>query len=257
MRRTVAIGIILFFLLGGASFAKTKASLWQVVKSEHFIIYYQEAPAGYADGIISKAEKYYFTILDKLGFMRFDRFWTWENRCRIYIYSKKKDYNEKTGQPEWSQASVNVKKRVISTFLGQKDFEETLLAHEMGHLIFREYIGYNAQLPLWLDEGVACLQEPTAQACVNSAKFFLGDSSFISLEVLSGMRAADIKSPAVFYAEAAGAVDFLLKKYGREKFVDFCRKIKDNTYWLDALKDVYGFKDLNRMNEEWAKWLAG
>lgn len=252
--------LIIFLLTGafaGACFAQpqTQTSMWQVAKSEHFIVYYEDAPAGYIDGLINGAEKYYFSILDKLGFTRFDRFWSWENRCKIYIYSKKEDYNKKTGQPPWSEASVNVKQRVISAFLGQNNFKETLLPHEMGHLIFREYIGFKVQLPLWLDEGVACLQEPASQARVDSAKAFLKSDSFIPLQALTGMRAEDIKSPAVFYSEAASAVDFMLKKYGKEKFVDFCRRIRDNTYWLDALKSVYGFKDLDRMNEEWVNFL--
>jgi hypothetical protein len=247
-----------FLILAGACFAQpqTETSMWQVAKSEHFIIYYEDAPAGYVNGLIRDAEKYYFSILDKLGFTRFDRFWSWEDRCKIYIYSEKEDYNKKTGQPPWSQASVNVKQRIISTFLGQNYFKETLLPHEMAHLIFREYIGFNVSLPLWLDEGAACLQEPGSRVRVDSVRGFFKSDLFIPLDKLTGMGVDDIKSPAVFYAEATSAVDFLLAKYGKEKFVDFCRKIRDNTYWLDGLTKVYGFKGLSQANAEWVDWLG-
>lgn len=258
MRRINKIGIVFFFLSAAAiCFAETHTSMWQVTKSEHFVVYYEDAPAGFIDGIISVAEKNYFSILDKLGFTRFDRFWTWENRCKVYIYSKKEDYSKKSGQPEWSEASVNVKQRVISTFLGQENFKDTLMPHEMGHLIFREYIGFKAQLPLWLDEGVACLQESSSHRRVESLKKIAGGDSFITIENLSRMNIQDIKNPAIFYAEATACVDFLLERYGKEKFVDFCRQIRDNTYWFDALKKVYDFKDLTEMNAKLVEWLTG
>ena len=241
----------LFLFIATACFGEAEEGFKHTAKSEHFIIYYDAAPVGYIDNLIVDAEKYYFSILDKLGFTRYDRFWAWENRCKIFIYSAKEGYNKKTGQPLWSEASVNVKQRVISAFLGRDNFKEILLPHEMAHLIFREYVGFKPSLPLWLDEGIACLQEPGNQVRIDSVKGFLKTDLFIPLQKLNDMRVEDIKLPMVFYAEATSVVDFMLKKYGKEKFVDFCRRIRDNTYWFDALKSVYGFKDLAQMNEEW------
>ena len=36
---------------------------------------------------------------------------------------------------------------------------QSLLPHELGHIIFREFIGLESNCPSWLDEGVAMYQE--------------------------------------------------------------------------------------------------
>ena len=61
--------------------------------------------------------------------------------------------------------------------------------------------------------------------------------------------------PGVFYAEAASVIEFLLQKYGKEKFVDYCRKLRDNKNWELSLKEVYKFEDLSEMNEKWLEFL--
>ena len=39
-----------------------------------------------------------------------------------------------------------------------KNFEN-VLTHELTHIIFREYVGFGWNVPLWLDEGVAMFME--------------------------------------------------------------------------------------------------
>jgi hypothetical protein len=48
------------------------ASLWKTEKSQHYIIYYQEAPFGYVERLINEAEKYYNSILEDLGYRRLE-----------------------------------------------------------------------------------------------------------------------------------------------------------------------------------------
>src|SRR4030042_4577876 len=113
---------------------------WNISKSTHFIIYYKEAPQRFIDQLIDKAEGYYNDIADNLGFRRYN-FWLWDNRAKIYIYDDAETYQAATKQPAWSYGCANVQDKVISTFINSKVFFDTILPHETGHIIFREFIG--------------------------------------------------------------------------------------------------------------------
>lgn len=233
----------------------TTSVFWQTKKSQHFIIYYQDAPNDYVDNLISKAEDYYNDIVEELGYRRFD-FWTWENRVKIYLFSSSSDYLQDTGRQGWSGAMVHVKKHTIKTFINQEDFFEAILPHEMTHIIFREFVGIKAVLPLWLDEGVACSQE---KARINErlqfAKNLVKSNIYISLDKLSALRDYTLVLPKVFYAQSASLVAYLLEEYGREKFLDFSRKLKDNEPWRKALEDAYHFVGLTDMEKNWKAFI--
>jgi hypothetical protein len=234
-------------------------SLWDTQKSTHFIVYYQEAPPACVEELINKAEGYYSTITEELGFTRYEGFWTWDNRARIYLFKDKTDYQKATDQPVWSGGETNVITREIYTYIDMKDFFRVLLPHELGHIIFREFIGYKRKLPLWLDEGVASFLEKEQRAeRLAIAKGIVKTSAFMSLEELSRIDRKGIIMPALFYAEAASTIEFLFEVYGKDKFVEFCRCLKDlrqDQPWEEALRSVYGFKDVADMDAKWEEYL--
>jgi hypothetical protein len=250
---------LIFFLFSSTTAgAEVITSLWQVKKSDHFIVYFKETPPDYLDKLIRQAEIYYNSITEELGFTRFEGFWTWDKRCKIYLYPSAKEYQRATGRPAWSGASVNILERTINTYVFEKDFMEVVLPHEMGHLIFREFVGYRRGLPLWLDEGVACLQEKLRkEERLQTAKGLVMSGIYLRIQKLTEITDDNLVMPNLFYSEAASVVNFLLKRYGRDKFVDFCRKLSDaKTHWYTALKDVYGFKNLSEMNDEWVRFIS-
>ncbi len=231
--------------------------LWQVKKSTHFKVYYRSDPENYVDDVLEKAEEYYDTITENLGFRRFN-FWTWDNACTINLYSSREDYLVSTKQPEWSGGSANVRKRRIDTFFYAKGFLETTLPHEMTHLIFREFVGYDRWLPLWLDEGIACSQEKDGGQYTAIARVLVKTSMFIQLDKLTEITKPGLFMPEVFYAESAAVVRFLMQEYGKEKFIDFCRALRDNKLnkdWKSFFIEIYGFKNITDMGERWKAYL--
>jgi hypothetical protein len=249
---------ILFIFLSAAiipAYAEIETELWQTNKSQHFIIYYQEAPYGYIDNLINTAGGYYNSIVDDLGYRRFD-FWSWDNRAKIYIYKDDASYHADIQRAAWSGAMVNVRKRTIKTFVGQPGFFDSVLPHEMTHIIFREFIGQKVNLPLWMDEGVACSQEKSSlQGRLKVAKNLVNQAIYINLNRLTEIKDDTLVVPQVFYAEAASLIVFLLDKYGKDKFLDFSRDLRDGAVWRDALKNTYGFQDLNDMENKWKEYV--
>ena len=149
-----------FFMLSLA-FGEVYTSLWQTKKSQHFVIYYQETTDDFINELIFSAENYYNSIVEDLGFSRM-YFWSWDDRAKIYLFNNSADYLTDTRSVAWSGAQVSVKRRTIKTFIGQATFFDSILPHELTHIIFREFVGLKADLPLWLDEGVACSQEKSS-----------------------------------------------------------------------------------------------
>lgn len=227
------------------------SEVWNnIEKSKHFIIYYQEASTDYINRLVREAEHCYKNITGYLGFARFD-FWIWDNRCKLFLYPDAKKYLGTTGVVSWSRGHVQIAKKEISTFIWQEMFFDTILPHEIGHIIFREFVGYNKALPLWLDEGVACMQEYESKERLATAKCLVNLKLYTHLDDLSEIRDSSVIIPFIFYNEAASIVDFLLRRFGRNKFVDFCRSLRDEPNWEQSLKGVYKLKGLEELEKLW------
>jgi hypothetical protein len=256
--KSAGITLILVLSIVPAVFGGFQEDLWQKSKSDHFTVFYKaETSEAYVQELLKYAEDYYTGITEELGFRRFD-FWTWENTCKIYLFASRKDYTELSSQPGWTGGAAYVRQRMILTFVNQGDFLNTILPHEMTHLIFREFVGYRTNLPLWVDEGIACLEEKqNRKQYLGVARVLVKSHVFIPLDKLTEIRQEGLLMPEVFYAESASVVQFLLQKYGQEKFVDYCRRLRDNKDWKHSLLEVYGVKSLSELNVLWKDFLAG
>ncbi|MBU1906154.1 MAG: hypothetical protein KJ923_04060 [Candidatus Omnitrophica bacterium] len=229
--------------------------LWNTKKSQHFIIYYQEAENSYIQKLSNTAERYYNSILDDLGYRRFD-FWTWDNRAKIFLYKDADHYNPDFQREGWSGGSVHVPSRTIKTYIGQEGFFDSMLPHEMAHIIFREFIGENRTLPLWIDEGVACSQEKSIlKARIITAHNLIKEGAHVDLEKFSKIKGSLPISPQIFYSQAASLIVFLLEQYGGDQFFEFSRQVRDGKQWLAALESVYRFRDLKDLEEKWKNYM--
>lgn len=256
MRRYILCLAILFLC---SSCALSQAGEWQTAKSNHFIIYYKDAKDDFINRMIDKAEEYYDKIADDLGFRRYN-FWLWDNRAKIYIYNDAQDYQASTGQPAWSLGAAMPKDKIIKTFPGAQGFFERILPHEMGHIIFREFVGFdNHAIPIWLDEGVASLGE--RQRYSNAAmlvKQAIKNGNFIGLVQLTNLNPhlmQDSESVNLFYAESVSLVDYLIKEFGRDNFVLFCQTLRDKKDLERSISYVYPFKNIEDLSGEWREHL--
>lgn len=248
---------ILFFsfLMPAFARAEVSTSLWQTKKSQHFIIYYQEAADDFVNEVAASAEKYYNSIVDELGFRRMD-FWSWDDRAKVYLFNNSADYLNETGSAAWSGAQVSVKRRTIKTFIGQKTFFDSILPHELTHIIFREFVGSRTDLPLWLDEGIACSQEKSSLISrMEAAKALVKQDAYLKFDKLFAIYNSTLIVQNVFYSESAAVIVFLLKKYDQELFLDFSRKLRDGIPWKDALLNTYHFANFEEMESAWKDFM--
>lgn len=255
MKKTILLVIVLLLLFN----AFCLEDEWHIAKSTHFVLYYKDVPSEFIDKVIEKAEDCYNKITNDLGFTRYN-FWLWDKRAKIYIYRDSQDYQAATGQPDWSSGCVSVKDKIIKTYPLASGFFDTLLPHELGHIIFREFVGFdNKNIPLWLDEGVASYQEMTkrfaAKAYVRKA---IKENKFIPIDRLSEINLAliqDKETIDIFYLEAVNLIDYLISQFGNTSFLNFCRALRDGKTLEQAISYTYPFRNLVELNTAWLRFL--
>jgi hypothetical protein len=143
---------------------------------------------------------------------------------------------------------------------------ESLLPHEMAHLIFRDFVGFKGEVPLWLDEGVAQWAEIDKRPQIkNMVKKLYEDDALLSITDMMRYDIRNIKTrngllirptttkddkPGVlflsvdnlistYYLQAVSLVGFLIEKYGSYSFADFCRGLRDGKSMDEALRLTY------------------
>jgi hypothetical protein len=232
---------------------------WEITRSRHFVVHAQGASKEAVDELIRYSEKYYDEVTGTLGLTRFDNFWTWERRANVYLLPDEASYDRFVGQAPWSGGRADVLRREIVTFVGMRQFFDSLLIHEIGHIVFREFVGFHKKTPRWLDEGVATYLEKKHRAERKLVvKAVLDKPQFLTVEDLGRVDHGGAVYPTVYYSEAASIVEFLVAQGGADKFADFCsglRKLPDEGDWLEVLRRIYGFKDLDALNTAWLKHL--
>lgn len=228
--------LLILCLLCGPSTVPTRASAqaWQEKTSTHFRVFYQQDSA-FAAAVLTSAEAYYHQIRLDLGLThvvhRDQVPWLWEKRCQIYLYPHRQAYVQATRAPLWSAGFVRYQQRTIYSFLGAASFLEQTLPHELAHLLFREFVGFeNRLVPRWLDEGVAQYAEVGRRAeAWGRMQTWLAQDLYIPLDQLNRLRLGHASGGTahLFYTQSATLVHFLLAAYGPRRFLEFCSNLRD------------------------------
>ncbi|MBM3251955.1 MAG: hypothetical protein FJZ11_04140 [Candidatus Omnitrophica bacterium] len=257
--RKIFASFLIILLLSTMAFCEEEK--WLERKSTHFIVYFKLAPEDFIEDVIEAAEDYYQEITRDLGFTRY-KYWLWEERAKIYIYNDADDYHNTTEKPEWASGHAIYEFKTIYTYPLAFGFFDTLLPHELGHIIFREFVGIkNRNIPLWLDEGVATYQEKTKRWGADSfIKKAIKNGKFISLEELTKIKdliSLDKDTVDLFYNESVSIVYFLISQHGRYNFMSLCRALRDGKDLDRAIDTSYTrFNNMQELNDAWYRYLS-
>ncbi len=256
MKKIISAGILFLSSMGILVSAN---ETWKEFRSEHFVIYYQEAPLTFVEEVAKAGEKEYEEIAKNLGFTRYQG-WTWDKRAKIYIFDDQEHYIN-FQNPSWSHGVAVTRDKVIRTFPAAHGFFDTTLPHELGHIIFREFVGNEIPIPLWLEEGVAMYQEKAKRWGANKAvRQAITEGRFIPLKELTLItfsNDSDQKLVELFYAEAASIVYYMITELGEFRFMNFCKELKSGKLFDEALHRAYmRFNHLDDLNKAWLKYLS-
>lgn len=239
-----------------AAVAEAKDRDFLEEKSTHFVVYYDKAVSeDFVRTVINNAERYYDELTEKLGLVRYD-YWTWDKRAKIYLYPDQETYMKETSQPSWSGGMAVYNEKTIWTFPREAGFFDSLLPHEIGHIILREAIG-SRNVPLWFDEGIASFLEPAKRyGAENMVLEAMRAKKFIPLTDLTALNGSDLQSQKIdvrlFYAESVCVINFLIDKFGVDKCGYLFRKIREGMDLDSAL--AYAYFDIRSIEDLGKYW---
>ncbi len=238
---------------------------WRVFRSTHFVFYYRATiPKRFLYKMKRYAERYYRDIVRDLGLLR-TNYWVWDERCEIYIYADREDYlRSVTGLPEWSEGGALPGQRKICCYYHTQNTHlfETVLPHEMTHLLF-----YEARKGMWvphaIDEGVAMREERDKRrflgACYVVAEA-LKNKKYIPVSRLLDWKTEYLKmdeeTAQLFYAESCLLVDFLLTEFPKNFFANFCWRMRSGNDFYKAFRlsypkySAYGKINMSKLAED-------
>ncbi len=248
----------IFYLL--CSIKLSYSQEWREIKSEHFIVNFVNNE-DFAKDVSRQSEVYYRKIASELGYQRYSGFWTWDHRVKIYIHSDRKSYIKETGQPQWSEGVASYTDKQISSYAWSEGFLNALLPHELTHLIFRDYVGFKGEVPLWLDEGVAQWMEPHKRKAVKVAiRHLAGSGKMLSVKQMMTLDVRRSNNPdlvQIYYVQAVSLVDFLITKYSASRFTSFCRQLRDGKRIEAALRFAYpiALRSMDEFELKWRKYI--
>ena len=270
---------------------------WEEQKSEHFILYHEslrgssdlaeqrEAKRLFLKSVLEKAEEYYQAIAADLGYPRYSEFWTWDKRVRIYIYPTRQQFLRETQQPQWSHGMADYTRKAVFSYILSENFMHSILPHEIAHLVFRDFVGFKGEIPLWLDEGVAQWEERTDKSAIKGqiAGLYANDA----LLSIDDMMNLDIRAIKIndriyirmvptskntktvlfldarhlvdtYYLQSASLVGFLIERFGSKEFAHFCRQLRDGKSVEQALIDTYPahIRGLDDFERQWRAYVA-
>jgi len=181
--------------------------------------------------------------------------------------------------PDWSHGMADYVNKTIKSYARGEGFVDSILPHEIAHLLFRDFVGFESQIPLWLDEGVAQWSEVKKrphfkrlmQEAINNKRVLsLADMMKLNLSVIKSddevhIRYSSLKEEPIililsgenlinlYYLESVSLVAFLVEKYGSKKFTVFCRELKNGKSVDDALRVAYPYavKNVSDLEIKW------
>jgi hypothetical protein len=239
----------------------------------------------FARDALDQAEVYYDRIASDLGYQRYQEFWTWEGRCKIYIYPDHQSYVQAHGgQPEWSHGMALFKSRTILTYAWHQNFLDLLLPHEIAHLVFRDFVGLQADIPLWMDEGVAQWEQQSGKERMKRvAKALYHQNGLLTISDMMSLDVRTMKDPSqvytlpaltkdagdkavvslslnhlvnTYYIESVSMIGFLMESFGAQDFAAFCRELRDGKNVEEALRSTYpSLPTMKDFEDKWKDYL--
>ena len=134
---------------------------------------------------------------------------------------------------------------------------DSVIPHEVTHTILATH--FRRPLPRWADEGASTLAEHESERRrqLMTLKQVLQSNQAIPLRTLLDMTdyPTDMQKVYTLYAQGYSLTDLLVQQGGRGKFLQFLQTAYKRKNWNEALKTLYGYKDVPDLERRWKEWV--
>ena len=228
--------------------SKTEAE-YREQQSSHFVLRYEgsQASDSLRNDILSVLEEHYSTLQRDLGAA--------PGNISVSLYTKQAFFDV-TQAPAWSAAMNDGKLRIpVSGLTSMTPGLARVLHHELTHS-FTKYIAHH-NLPQWLDEGIAQLEEPRSSSMFGPrlAALYTAGRQVPLNQLESTFQSYGLEEASVAYAEALAAVECIRTNHGMANLAQLLQKLGDGEPIESALRSTIhgGYAQLESEITEYLK----
>ena len=164
--------------------------------------------------------------------------------ARVYLWSNGDDASgvERVESSRFEQLIFTGGTRVLADLVHVFSPQPWIVVHELTHVVTKQAGEGIAELPAWLDEGVATYSEGDWRARRGLALQRALEDRPHPQRPLDRFQHQYPRRPVdLFYGQAADIVEALLDEFGDERFADLFAVFKRGSTVDAALMEVYGF----------------
>jgi len=245
---------------GAVRFGRNKVQYrdfsWNIVRTEHFDVYYYPGSEDLADAVVEIVEAANADFEERLG----HRLTT---VIPVLVYASHNDFQQTNVSTTHLEETVGgftelFKNRVVVPFTGSYDDLRHVLYHELTHVFMFDIVygglvqsvirsAYTNPVPLWFVEGLA---EYVSQGWDSEAEMILRDitvsDAVVPLPYLYGGY--------LVYKEGQSVLNFIDDRFGREKVTEIVRQLAKTRSMDRSLRDAIGMNTAE-LSDEWSRWL--
>ena len=244
--------MLALLLLAQLARAQPEAS-WNSDETQHFTIRHENPASSLGDD--NRVERIYEALHPVLWPLVP---WMTQKKVSVYLYGGRESFLKgRFNPPPWSGGlmSDSQGEKVLAVY---EPMDTATTAHELTHLYFHAFFDEKpAQPPAWLDEGLAVMLQDEALTLPDPREKGPVLPQPIPMKAFLQSRPAQDAPNArvtLWYQQAHSVVRFLRRTHVESLFTDFCGKLRDGADPETALRDVYGYSDLDAFEQAWLKW---
>lgn len=226
---------------------------WKSLSSGKLTLFYYEINQSVANELMKASQQAVERLAEDTGVRL-------EKPVELYIYASSKDLQGSMVFPrEWTGGTAFTQHGIIAIGISSQnlDWGRKALAHELAHMVTHQltFSPYGANLPTWLDEGLAMHVEGELDASMRSyLKKAVDNQKLISVRSLSSPFSAKSEDAYLSYAESQSIIEFLLRDYGKDNMSNLLSLLKEGYSIDEALTKIYGF-DQDGLDLLWSESL--
>lgn len=214
------------------------SSPWIKVSAPHFYVFAETKET--AKRTASQAEAAYRRVTRELNFAPL-------KKIGLFVFSNEKAFKKISPSPE-AVGFADPKRSRIYAIEKKEDFD-SVLRHEISHIVFLQSVPRISRIPFWFIEGLAIYQsEPFSTSLEVQRRALRGDLKTVS--ELSRIRPSNLEEEERVSSEGYLLVKYIVERFGQSGLFELVGRLQAGESFSQALKISTGV-DENELNALW------
>ena len=227
---------------------------WKKLSNEQLALYWYSGDDKFGKALFDRG-------VEAMTFLQQDTGVTVDTQIQIFIYGNRTDFRNalSVGAQEWTGGQAFPDYGIVLIHVAPSDLEwgKGATVHELTHQVIHQKIRSplgDLSMPHWMDEGLAMYYETypgTLDSQFNTPlKRAIQNDTVVALRTLSGSFPADSAAANLAYAQSYSVVEFIYRKYGKDKMAQLLQEFKKGGNYDEILKKVLGV-DTDGLDNAW------